>query len=306
MGWVLAGVLLGVALVVEVFVTVFFPQGRGGPFTRRQNHWIWRGFRATARRRDGSIRDTWLSLAGPVLVLATITCWVVWLVVAFALIYLPWIEEFLLTSGTRRPGWAEAVYFSGYTAATLGLGDLVPDHVALRLLTVLEAFGGFALLSASVTYFLAVYRELIRKHALATDLNSYFGGGVDAVLAFVEENGPDPVARWAESVSASLSQLLLAHYQYPVLHFFRSSDASRRLPEQLEHLMVLRRRVREDAQGPIGGLARHPGYCSLQRTVGQYVSDLTRLFVPGSGGAGGGPHDSVPEAHRRLREFTIP
>jgi hypothetical protein len=304
----LIGGALLVLLVVDVFSTVFSPSGRGGPINRRQNRALWLAFRRAALRRDGSIRRTWLSLAGPVLVVATLTVWMLWLVGAFALVYFPRIDSFLVSPGASRAGWAEAVYYSGYAAATLGLGDLVADSEALRLLTILEAFGGFALLSASVTYFLAVYRELIRKQALASSIASYFRGGQLHTLCSGASGRYDMLARWGESISSTLTAVLLAHFQYPVLHYFSSAEATRALPVQLGHLLRLRRMVREaGAEEAVSTLAENPSYLALQEAVEEYVREVERLFVPlddarrQSQSAG----DQVERAHRRLLAFTL-
>jgi hypothetical protein len=118
----------------------------------------------------------------------TVLVWVVLLVVAFALIYHPWINSFLVSPGSLRVHWLEALYYSGYTAATLGFGDLVPDHELLRLLAPLEAFLGFAVLSASITYLSSVFRELVSMHTLATNIAGYFGAGDDQTLELAADD----------------------------------------------------------------------------------------------------------------------
>ena len=305
----LLGTGLLLLLAADVFSTVFWPKGRGGPVNRRQNRLVWAAFRSLGRRRDGSTRDGLLAVAGPVIVVTTLAVWVLWLVVGFALVYSPWIRSFLVSPGTLRVPWWEAVYFSGYTAATLGFGDLVPDRQALRLLAPVEAFGGFALLSISVTYFLAVYRELVRKEALAASVSSYLSDGGEAPLRFAGDGGADAVARWCESVSDALSQVLLAHFQYPVLHFFRSEQGSRALPVQLGHLLAMRERLREaDLPPRLAAFAEHPGYRALASSLEQYVTEVDRLFVPPAGTRpqdGGRARDDVEAAHRRLLEYML-
>lgn len=69
------------------------------------------------------------------------------------------------------------------------LGDIVADGEVLRLLTALESFSGFALLSASVTYLLAVYRELIAVQSLASNVAGYFRAGELHSMQFVRVGG---------------------------------------------------------------------------------------------------------------------
>lgn len=299
------GMLLLLAL--DVFLTVFSPHGRGGPVNRRQNRALWALFRATGRRRDGSARDAWLSLAAPIMVVSTLAVWVVWLVVGFALVYYPWIESFLVSPGTLRGPWVGALYYSGYTAATLGLGDVVAPSDALRLLTVVEAFGGFALLSISVTYFLAIYRELVSMQSLAADISGLFHGGEEQVLAFTRKEGYEALARWCEQLSGGLSKILLAHFQYPVLHYFRPRKRSRALPVQLGSLLRLRDLVVEDADSEVlSTLSGHPSYLALGNAVESYLDDVDQLFVPGRARELASSGTSrIGQAHARLESYML-
>ena len=191
------GVLVLMLLATDVFLTVFQPQGRSGPLTQLQNRLLWGVSRYLAR--TGS-RTGLLALAGPSMVVAARATWLLLLVAGFALIYYPWITSFLISPGELRATWAEAVYFSGYTAATLGLGDLVPDHVALRLLTALQAFGGFALISVSVTYLLSVYRQVLAMQTLAANVAGFVRANALGEKTAAELAASDPIARWTEQI----------------------------------------------------------------------------------------------------------
>lgn len=224
------GSVLVLLLGLDVFLTVFHPQGHGGPVNRRVSRLIWSAARWAGQRGDGSKRDGLLALGGPIIVLATLLVWVLLLVAGFTLVFYPWIDTFLVSPGTLRSPWAESLYYSAYTAATLGFGDVVANSESLRLITVLEAFGGFALLSASVTYFLAVYRELIAMQSLAANISGLFRAGEMHVVEFTRAEGYEALARWCEQLTDDLSKVLLAHFQYPVLHYFRPQERSRALP----------------------------------------------------------------------------
>lgn len=252
-------------------------------------------------------RDRWLALGGPAMVVATLCVWVFLLVLGFALIHYPWIESFLVSPGSLRTPWVEALYYSGYTAATLGFGDVVADSSVLRILAPVEALFGFALLSVSVTYVLSVYRELIKKQALAARIDSYFGGeeredSPDSGLP----DGYEPLARWCESIAVELGKVLLAHYQYPILHYFRSGRPWQSLPLQLQHLLDLRGEVRSaDETQPLADLARHPSYAGLQDSLEKYVHEVDELFSPAGmerpEAAESG--DPLERAHRRLLRY---
>lgn len=310
------GLLLVALLTVDVFRTVFHPVGRGGPLTHRLAQGVWAGYRRAGRRADGSPRAERLTYAGPVIVVLTILAWVVLLTVGFALVVYPWIRSYLVSPGSLRVPWAEALYVSGYTASTLGFGDVVPDRESLRLLTVVEAFGGFALLSASLTYFLAVYRELVRMESLAASVSGLFSEGEARVLEFGREEGTEALARWCERLSSELSTVRLAHYQYPVLHYFRPAERGRSVPVQLGALLRFCRGVAGAEPGtPLARLARHPSFGALRQGVGEYLREVDRYFVPadfrdharreGGRGAEKSKGGELERIHARLLRYML-
>lgn len=296
------GVLLVVMLVVDVFLTVFHAQGQGGPITRRLSVLVWHAARALGRRGNGSKREQVLALAGPVLVVATLLSWVVLLVLAYTLIYYPWIRTFLVSPGNLGTPWVAALYYSGYTAATLGLGDVIAGPGSLRLVTVLEAFAGFALLSVSTSYFLSVYRELIAMQSVAADISDLFHEGEEQLLEFTRQEGYDALARWSERIASNLSRTLIAHHQYPVLHYFYSRQESRALPVQLGALLRLRSMVAAEHDSPVlTALSRHPSYLALMSSLESYMAGVDQYFLPG-GDQGGeaGAGDKTERTHARL------
>lgn len=262
----LAVVLLAL-LLADVFFTVFDGEGRGGPLNRVQNRLIWRLFRVAA----GESRAV-LALAAPLMAVATLALWVAILVAAFAIAYYPFIDSFLVSPGQARSAWSESIYYSGYTAATLGFGDIVPDLPWLRILAPLEAFLGFALLSVSVTYLLAVYRELLGVQTLAVSLDVYFKTGLPAHLDAAEIDAQ--AARFLESSSLALLHALGAHFQYPVLHYFRPRESARSLVVQLGPVIP---HVRERKRVQVSkGLS----YDAFLEAVERYLMLVENHFIP--------------------------
>jgi hypothetical protein len=262
-------ILLGLAL--DVFITVFQPEGHGGPLTRRQSNLLWRVWRELAPGDER--RDSWLALAGPALALLTPAVWAVLLIVGYALVYFPWIESFLVSPGELRHGWVETLYYSGVVAATLGTGDVLADLPALRLLTVAEAISGFALLSAALSYILAVYRENGRKTTLASDLALHFPPGQDRgyVQAATARD------RWLEEVARELLHVRQAHAQYPILHYFRPTDPAQSLALQLAPLVRLASSSHVADQSSGDGPA--PGVALAGRALALYLAAADRRFI---------------------------
>lgn len=271
------GVAMLALLGVDIFVTVFHPQGHGGPLTRRQNRWLWHLFVAVGKRRDGSRREGWLALGGPVLALLAPISWMALLVVGSALIYLPHMDAFLASPGNLRGGLGEALYYSGYTAATLGLGDVVADTIPLRLLTVVQALGGFALITAALTYIVTVYREVGDSRALALSIDANLGDAAEAAERAVRATGGSTWDAWLSGVADRLLKARAAHAQFPILHYFRPADRRIALPVQLSHLLEFLDRIRQSERE---GLADAPGYRAASRALETYVEEVTEHFIP--------------------------
>jgi hypothetical protein len=271
------GSALLVLLVYDVLITVFHPQGRGGPINRTQNYWVWRLFRAFRRRRDGSIRADLLGFCGPILAVLTITTWGLVLITGFVLIYYPFIESFPASpaEAADRP-LVKAIYYSGYVASTLGIGDVVASTSALRLLTIVEALGGFILIPISVTYVLAVYRELGIASLLALEIAGYFHRGTSEVWNAVISARPHAFDDWADRTTRGLLRITQAHSQYPILHYFHSSDPAQALLVQMGHLIRFQRI--SEAAGE--GAAASPAFDALREAIGRHLHAINRDVVP--------------------------
>jgi len=53
--------------------------------------------------------------------------------------------------------FVDALYFSGITIATVGYGDIKPDHVVTKLLVLYELFSGLLLVVVALSVYLAAY-----------------------------------------------------------------------------------------------------------------------------------------------------
>lgn len=103
-----------------------------------------------------------------------IAVWGLLLVVGWALIYWPHLPSgFLLGTGlaaSEQGSFVDALYVSLVTLGTLGYGDIAPRAEWLRLAAPLQAFIGFAFLTAAISWVLSVYPVLTRRRSLAHDV----------------------------------------------------------------------------------------------------------------------------------------
>jgi hypothetical protein len=176
---------------------------------------------AARRMRLGGRRETYLSYYAPLSLLLLLNLWAASLVVGFAL--LQWSLGFALKTADHTSTVWDALYMSGSTFFTLGLGDVVPVTGLARTLTVVEAGVGFMFLAVMVGY-LPVLNQAFSRREVSIVLLDARAGSPPTAAELLRRHGEHPVAlvtllreweHWAADV-------LESHLSYPVLSYFRS------------------------------------------------------------------------------------
>ncbi|MGB3202730.1 MAG: potassium channel family protein, partial [Nodosilinea sp.] len=189
--------------------------------------WTWELFRLLSKVPFRK-REQILSYCGPTLLIIIVTVWVCSFTVGFGLFYWPTLGSGIQSSQGQQPtDLATALYYSGYTLTTLGVGDLVPQNDFWRLVTILEAAVGFSIITASLTYLLSVYISLTKRNAFALSLYHRAAGQPDAVALLVRLRGYgqfEPAEQVISTISRDLLFLLESHHNYPILHYFRFKE----------------------------------------------------------------------------------
>src|SRR5260370_874679 len=99
--------------------------------------------------------------------------WAVGLVLGFALIHFGDGDRF---SGTLLPSrFGNALYLSGTTLFTLGLGDITPASPLARFVVVLEAGIGFGFLALVIGYLPVLYQSFSRREVTISLLDARAG-----------------------------------------------------------------------------------------------------------------------------------
>ena len=149
---------------MEAFESMVLPRRvtRKFRFTRTfiRGSWsVWlrlsRGFRTPKRR------ETFLSVFGPLSLLALFSSWVVPLIAGFALLH--WSLGTSPANAVRRPAYRRYLYFSGTTFFTLGYGDVVPPGRLGPIARVVEAGIGFGFLAVVISYLPVLYQAFSRR-----------------------------------------------------------------------------------------------------------------------------------------------
>jgi hypothetical protein len=277
------GSALLLALVADVVLTVFPPLGHGGPVHRRLNRLLWSAFRVAGTGKGGRVRPRMLALGGPIMAVTGVALWGAWLVTGFALVYAPFLSSFATSVPRTGPGWIEAIYYSGYVASTLGLGDVIATTPGLRLVTVVEAVGGFALFAVATTYLLAISRELAEGSTLALELVTLRRRESEDAARPGEAAQDGTTQRWAEEAARSLLRVTHHHRQFPLLHYFRPTDPDRSLVVQVGWVGTRVDAWSSDGAGvapPPSSSPGAPALRMLREALYRYLVELNRSCVP--------------------------
>jgi hypothetical protein len=228
-----AGAFLIAVALRDVFDALFNPEGRA-VLSRSLMRATWRLFRG---RRS-------IALAGPAALIATVASWALLLLVGWALVWWPHIDDFN-NVGVSDPGFADALYFSMVTLTTIGFGDVTPASDVLRVITPIEALLGFGLLTATVSWLLGVYPALSRRRSLAYEIT---------LLREAEKAQGQPLTSMApaslERILAELTSRLIAVERdlvtFPVSYYFRERDERFSLASAIPFLLELAERGSRD------------------------------------------------------------
>jgi hypothetical protein len=214
-------------ILIEAFEAMILPRRviRKYRFNRwfyRLNWPVWlllsRAFRSPKRR------ETFLSVFGPLSLLALFSSWVVGLICGFALLH--WSLGTPLQKHTgANAELPELLYFSGITFFTIGYGDVVPVNGLGRFLAVVEGGIGFGFLAVIIGYMPVLYQAFSRRETIISLFDARAGSPPSAgqlllriAPHFDSGAAADSLAEW-ERWSA---ELLESHLSFPVLSFYRS------------------------------------------------------------------------------------
>jgi hypothetical protein len=229
-----AGALLVLIALRDVFDTLFHPHGRG-VVSEGVIRTIWRAMRHLVRGNHAV-----LSLAGPLAFVAVIAAWGALVVVGFALMLWPHFPDgFVASEGIsldEAGSLGDALYLSLVNLTSLGYGDIVPKGDLVRFLGPLETLIGLGLLTASISWILLLYRVLADYRSLSHEilLLSEAEGASGIGLADIE-------APTAARVLADLTSRVIAlrddMVHSPIAFYFHPRDARHALPVLLPTLI---------------------------------------------------------------------
>ena len=222
--------LIGLALIVvvlwDVFETIVLPRRvtRRFRLTRAFYRSVWYPWSVIARQLHKSKRrEIFLSVFGPLSLLALLVFWAAALVFGFALLHLATGSH--ITAPNEPSGFFTDLYYSGTTFFTLGLGDISPTGPAARAITVIEASLGFGLLALVIGYFPVLYQAFSRREVNISMLDARAGTppiAVELLRRHQEGQSLESLDQFLRDWELWAADLMESHLSYPVLCFFRS------------------------------------------------------------------------------------
>ncbi len=223
---VIGGVLLILTVLWEAFETIVLPRRVTRQFrlTRLFYRSTWRPWVALAgMRKAKKKRDSLLSYYGPLSLLLLLAFWAVALVFGFGLIHYGLHDK--LTGSLFDSDFGNALYLSGTTLFTLGLGDVQPASAMGRFITVLEAGIGFGFLALVIGYLPVLYQAFSRREVTISLLDARAGTPPTAAEMLRRQSGTEGIEALTELLQEWelwSADLMESHLSYPALAYFRS------------------------------------------------------------------------------------
>lgn len=223
---VILGILLILLVLWETFETIVLPRRVTRQFrlTRFFYRATWRPWVSLAAiRGTKKKRDSLLSYYGPLSLLLLLAFWAFTLVLGFGLLHYGLQDK--LTGALLGSDFGNALYLSGTTLFTLGLGDIQPATSLARFITVLEAGIGFGFLALVIGYLPVLYQAFSRREVTISLLDARAGSPPTAFEILRRQSGVEGM----EALTELLKQweqwsadLMESHLSYPALAYFRS------------------------------------------------------------------------------------
>jgi hypothetical protein len=223
---VIGGILLILVVLWETFETIVLPRRVTRQFrlTRLFYRATWKFWVALAGLRHSKRkRDSLLSYYGPLSLLLLLALWAFALVMGFGLLHYGLHDK--LAGALFANDLGNALYLSGTTLFTLGLGDIQPASAVGRFITVLEAGIGFGFLALVIGYLPVLYQAFSRREVTISLLDARAGSPPTAAELLRRQSGVHGMEALTELLvdwEQWSAELMESHLSYPALAYFRS------------------------------------------------------------------------------------
>lgn len=265
--FLIIGIVLVIAAITDFIWTTLWVDGGAGPLTDRLSSAIWAFMRKSSRDHPKI-----LSLAGPLILSATLLMWIFLLWAGWTLVF-SGNESAIVNSTDSTPAtWVERLYYAGYLIFTLGNGDYAPTTGVWQIATVIATGTGMMFITLGVTYLLSVLGAVTLKRAFAESVLSIGSSAEEIVTDSWDGNDFHNVNLLLSSFSSQLSTITSQHSAYPILHYYYAEKHQESVPVAVivldEALTVFRFGIPEEHR-PNGLLIKE-----MRRTTQSYLKTM--------------------------------
>ena len=270
--FLLLGAFLLAFVIIDLLWTTLWVDGGSGPISGRLSTVLWAGL-----RRLGGRRSRTLSLAGPIILTATLFVWVALIWGGWALLFAGDAGSLVNARADEPVTWAGRIYFVAFSMFTMGNGDLYPAGGFWQIVTSLTTASGMLFVTMGVSYILSILGAVATKRSFASSVTGLGGRGEEVIAAGWDGKTLHALDLPLSALGSRLSLLVEQHKAYPVLHYYHSQeseDASAVAVAILdETLTLIHAGVPDDAQ-PDPILIK-----SARSSVESYLETLNSAFI---------------------------
>lgn len=219
----ISGIVLALWGFVEGLWTALWVDGTSAPLTGRGTTLIWKVMQCVLGRRNHKL----LSLSGPVILVSTISLWIIMIILGWTLIFYAAPHAIQNPTTKAYPGFVGRLWYITYVMFSVGNGDFTPQSNTWQLLSAVVAFGGMAMVTLAVTYILQVVSAVTVKRSFASQVSSIGKSPEEFVTAQWTGKDFGDIELQLSSLSTSLANLSEKHMAYPILHYYHAAKSQK-------------------------------------------------------------------------------
>jgi Ion channel len=224
------GLILGLlaigTVLLDAFETIILPRRASGRIRLTRLFYVitWRPWAAVVSRYSNRrLRETGFSFYGPLSLLLLMALWAVGLVFGFGLMFYGLGAPLHDQLGLHP--LHTAIYISGTTLFTLGIGDVLPLNHWARDLVIVEAGTGLGFVAVVIGYLPVLYQAFSRREGSIALLDGRAGSPPTAselLRRHASDGGNDALVELLVEWERWSAEMLESHISYPLLCYFRS------------------------------------------------------------------------------------
>jgi hypothetical protein len=252
------GFILAFVVLLDIFFLVLYARANKGIYSEALSLYVWRAL-VWLSQFMGRLREFFLSLIGPAILVLILLLWPVLLSVAAALIIHPNLGTAVVANHGHTPtDFISALYAGAGSLSVIGSSDFSPESGFFKLFELFGSVVGLSLVSLTVTYLMELYSNLHTRNALGLKvelLSAQSGDAAEVITALGPkgkfESGNSDLADWASETS----HVRESHHFYPMLFYFRFREpyysVSRMALVALDTVSLIRSALDDEEYGDV-------------------------------------------------------